>query len=367
MKLQARRGSHLPVLIKLFYSTTGPILEMGCGLFSTVFLFWACVAAQRRLVTMESEQKFYDWLTDFKNQKNKCYMDFHKIVKIDNWDNADLSENWGLAFVDHVPDDRRVIDIARLTHAEYVVVHDAEPREDNKRILRGHQPLSSIHKLFRYKYLYTGANPNTLILSNKHDLSGFHTIMDGQKPLAPTPKVKNIISESEMKKTHPGTNRRYTIDRALKEIYYKSDDPEVRVKLQYACTLVEYLTTKINEHDPNWLRGFYPYRNEFNTIMGKAPHDPGMKLRLGLSEVATDAYMREAAAIPIRNKRYPICMALGQAYTLIDDPVAKFKLRYALTLAQRITARLEDCDPGWLKNFYLRYKEYRKIERRGTL
>ena len=68
MKLQARRGSHLPVLIKLFYSTKGPVLELGCGLFSTVFLFWACVASQRRLVTYENNPEFFKWLIDFKNQ-----------------------------------------------------------------------------------------------------------------------------------------------------------------------------------------------------------------------------------------------------------------------------------------------------------
>jgi len=315
---------------------------------------------------MESEQKFYDWLTDFKNPKNRCHMDHHKIVKVNDWDKADLSEDWSIAFVDHTPDDRRAVDIARLTHADYVVVHDAEPGEDRKRIAAGYAPISSIHHLFRYRYLYTDAQPNTLILSNKYDLTGFHTIVGSPTIASSTPKVKDVISETAMTKTRPGLHRRYSVDRVLKELFVKTDDPETRSKLRYACTLLDYMIAKINQHDPSWLRNFYPYRRDFETIMNIAPSDPGMKLRLGLSNIASDDYMKACSEIPGRSKRYPICVALGEAYTLIDDPVAKFKLRYALTLAQRITARLEDRDPGWLKNFYLRYSEYRQLEKAGV-
>ena len=361
MKLQARRGSHLPVLIKLLHNTSGPVLEMGCGLFSTVFLFWACMPSQRRLVTYESEKKYYDWLTDFKNPKNRCNMDFHEIHHVKSWDDANLNQPWSIAFIDHGPDDRRIIDIARLTHADYVVVHDAEPREDHKRTIRGQKPLSSVFNLFKYQYLYTETMPNTLILSNKYDLSNFSLTSTS------IPLIKNIVSEEEMAKTNPGSRRRYSVERVLKELFVKTDDPEVKSKLQYACTLINYMGEKINEHDPNWLRGFYPAREEFNKIMKKSSHDPGLKLRMGLSNIATDEYMKEVAAIPGRNKRYPICVALGQAYVLIDDPIAKFKIRYALTVAQRITTRLEDCDPGWLKNFYLRYKEYRRLEKENEI
>lgn len=267
MKFQARRGSHLPILVKLFYSTSGPILELGCGLFSTVFLFWACMPTQRRLVTYENEQRFYDWLTDFKNPKNKCHMDFHEIHKVDNWDTVDLSMPWSLAFVDHGPDNRRVEEIKRLTHAEYVIVHDAEESEDRKRIRRGDQPISSIYNLFRYHYLYKGANPQTLVLSNKHDLSGFHAIMEKQIALQDIPNIENIVPETEMIKTHPGGNRRYTICRALREIFVKTDDPETKLKLRYACTLAEYVTAKVEKHDPGWLKRFYPFRRDWLKVM----------------------------------------------------------------------------------------------------
>jgi hypothetical protein len=247
--------------------TSGPILEMGCGLFSTVFLFWACVPTQRRLVTMESENQYYNWLTDFKNPRNKCHMDHHKIIKVANWNDVDLSENWSVAFVDHSPDSRRATDIARLTHADYVVVHDAEPGEDRKRVANGYEPISSVYKLFRYHYLYTGASPNTLILSNKYDLTGFHPIMDLQTLKADIPNIQRIVPETEMIKTHPGGNRRYTICRALREIYTTNTDPETRLKLRYACTLAEYVTAKVEKHDPGWLKAFYPFRRDWKEIM----------------------------------------------------------------------------------------------------
>ena len=261
MKFQARRGSHLPILTKLFYNTTGPILELGCGLFSTVFLFWASLETQRRLVTMESEQKYYDWLTDFKNPRNKCSADFHSIHKVDDWDNTDFSENWSIAFVDHSPDSRRAKDISRLVHAQYVVVHDAEPGEDAKRIHNGYAPISSVYPLFKYHYLYTGASPNTLILSNYHKLTSFHSFSEK------APVIKKIVPETEMIKTHQGPHRRYTICRALREIFIGTEDPEVRLRLRYACTLAEYVTAKVERHDPGWLKDFYPFRRDWKKVM----------------------------------------------------------------------------------------------------
>jgi len=258
MKLQARRGSHLPVLTKLVQTTSGPILEMGCGLFSTVYLFWACMADQRRLVTYENEPEFYEWATDFKNPKNHCNMDFHEIHLVKSYDDAKLDQPWSIAFIDHCPDDRRVVDIARLTHADYVVVHDAEPGEERKRKI----PLSSIYDLFRYRFLYTDAKPNTLILSNKFDIRHFMAKSDRQ-----VPSIDRIVPETEMVKTHPGRNRRYTICRALREIFVRTEDPETKLRLRYACTLAEYITAKVDRHNPGWLKDFYPLRRNWKDIM----------------------------------------------------------------------------------------------------
>ena len=43
MKIFAGWGSHLPVLIHLMNHTTGDVLELGTGLYSTPYLHHACL------------------------------------------------------------------------------------------------------------------------------------------------------------------------------------------------------------------------------------------------------------------------------------------------------------------------------------
>jgi len=354
MKLQSRRGSHLPILTKLFNMTTGPILEMGCGLFSTVYLFWACVEKKRRLVTYDDNPKFFEWLQDFKNPKNRVDHSFHEIHLVKDWDSIDLNEKWSIAFIDHSPDSRRAQDIERVSHADYIIVHDAEPKEDLKRAQSGYRTIASVVKNFRYSYLYTEAIPNTLILSNRYSIEDLMT--------RKVPKVTRIVPETEMIKTHPGQHRRYTICRALREIFVKTNDPEIRLKLQYACTLAEYITAKVDSHDHGWLKDFYPFRREFNTIMSIQSLDNSLIPYVTKENLVSEAYLQECSKIPGRHKKYPICVALGQIYTQTTNPEDKFRLRYAITLAQRITERLETLDPGWLRNFYLSYRDFENLK-----
>lgn len=159
-KVRPSRGSHLPVLLKLLQLTTGPILELGCGNYSTPFLHWWCYTTKRRLVTYEDSPQFYDYLKGFAN-------DYHEIHFVPDWDAIDVSEPWGVAFVDHGRRGGRHIETAKLTHAEYVVVHDTERRSD------GVYHLSLIEHLFKYRYHYSAAFPETTVYSNVHDLRTF--------------------------------------------------------------------------------------------------------------------------------------------------------------------------------------------------
>jgi len=160
MKSKPDRGSHLPVLMKLFSLTSGSIIELGCGMYSTTYLHWACYPIKRRLVTCESKEDWIGFARQFET-------DFHEIRFVPSWDLLDLNEEWSIAFVDHAPDERRIDEIMRLTHAEYVVAHDADNRREYKYNYRRARPL------FRFRTTYAGARPNTAIFSNKHDLSGF--------------------------------------------------------------------------------------------------------------------------------------------------------------------------------------------------
>ena len=155
-----RFGSHLPVLMKLVQMTEGPILEIGSGMNSTVFLYWACFHKQRRLVSYENNKQFF-------RRFRKLRKHWFDVRFVKDLDDADLSGDWCIAFIDHSPGKRRAVDIARVTDAEYVVIHDSESPNV--------YDYEKIYPLFKYRYDYRpgmGATPHTTVLSNKHDLTG---------------------------------------------------------------------------------------------------------------------------------------------------------------------------------------------------
>jgi len=160
MKFRINRGSHLPVLIKLVSMTSGSILELGSGIYSTSFLHWESYRTKRRLVTFENNPQYYEWAS-------QCQNEYHKVHCIDDWDSIDISEPWSIAFVDHSPAHRRAIEIERLLHADYIVAHDTENSEAHK------YGYNKVLKLFRHRYKYNVVRPYTSIFSNKHDLKDF--------------------------------------------------------------------------------------------------------------------------------------------------------------------------------------------------
>jgi hypothetical protein len=142
-------------------ATSGPIAELGCGIYSTSFLHWWCFFSKRRLVTYESSPDFYEYA--------KAYAtDFHEIHCVTDWDSVDLSHPWSVAFVDHGPDERRRIELARLRHAEYVVIHDTEPSNESK------YRLADTLGLFQFRRDYMAMRRGTTVVSNFHNLDQLH-------------------------------------------------------------------------------------------------------------------------------------------------------------------------------------------------
>ena len=165
LRFAPRRGSYLPVLMKAVELTTGPILELGCGLYSTNPLHWACFVAKRRIVTYENNPAYHKFLKAY-----QC--DFHEVHCIERWADIDISEPWSVAFVDHSPgpeepEDSRWQEAIRLQHAEYVVMHDTETRNESS------HRLSKIARRFKYQFAWRDTIPNTTVYSNVHDVSNF--------------------------------------------------------------------------------------------------------------------------------------------------------------------------------------------------
>lgn len=158
MKMSVRYGSHMPVLMKIFSLTNGPILELGTGLYSTPYLHFACLPTNRKLVSCDNDES---WIRNFKDYRT----DFHEVNLIDDWGKLDTSGDWDIVLVDHGPDERRHIEAKRFANkAKYIILHDSNPEYDYL------YKYSEIYPFFKYRFDNVSAHPNTTVLSNFENL-----------------------------------------------------------------------------------------------------------------------------------------------------------------------------------------------------
>ncbi len=155
-----RFGSHLPALMAVIACTDGPVLEMGMGCCSSLFLHWACVSHRRELVSYENDRAYFEsFCQPFERDH------YHTVHYVRDWADAPIECHWSVAFLDHKPAERRKEDVRRLANcADYIVIHDTEPRVDH------YFQYDEIYPLFKWRYDYTRHKPWTAVLSNKHDL-----------------------------------------------------------------------------------------------------------------------------------------------------------------------------------------------------
>ena len=159
--LQPGWSSHFPFLLKAVQNTTGPILELGSGLYSTPLLHWLCEEHGRKLLTLESNRQFYSLLSIYSSPT-------HEIRLVRDWDKENFDEDWSVVLVDHRRE-RRAIDALRLKdNAQYIVIHDSEERHRKK-----FKYDASFWANFKYICHWKFADPNTSVVSNKVNLNIF--------------------------------------------------------------------------------------------------------------------------------------------------------------------------------------------------
>ena len=156
-------ATHLPCLIKAVEKTTGDILELGVGLFSTPYLHYIAMLQNRRLVSYENflewGQRFLDYGYENKN---------HEIHIIDKYANAPIDKLWDIVLIDQTPDSSRSEEIRRLANlAMYIVIHDSNP--SNYKVTH----YDEIYPLFKYKTDWHGDKNRATVLSNLVDLEDF--------------------------------------------------------------------------------------------------------------------------------------------------------------------------------------------------
>ena len=153
-------GTHLGALMACMAKTTGDVLELGMGVFSTPYLHYACLLANRKLVSYDSDKKWGKWLEYYRSP-------MHEINFVDNWDDADIEKDWDVVLVDHDPSIRRKEDIKRLAnHATYIVIHDSTKTYYHT------YAYHEIYPLFKHRKVWDKDQRRTDVLSNFVDLEG---------------------------------------------------------------------------------------------------------------------------------------------------------------------------------------------------
>ena len=147
--------------MRAVFLTDGPVLEMGMGYNSSLFLHWACFTTKRPLVSYETNPEYFRFAKDYRR-------DFHEVFCIDNWERADIERPWDVALVDLEPAWKRKDIVRKLANfVKYLVVHDTEGRSNRIFGFR------EIFPLFEWQYNYDYSMPKTSVLSNLVDLTNF--------------------------------------------------------------------------------------------------------------------------------------------------------------------------------------------------
>lgn len=157
-------GTHQPLLLHALEITRGPVLEIGCGYYSTPMLHHLCRAQRRNLVTLDSQK---EWMQRFLCLE--CGVptlhafhyvpDFMEQLLTPWW--ADKSWGWSVALIDNHPEASRKHLIEKLKdRAEVLVIHDTEEA--------GYE-LETVLPSFKYRFDYKELFPWTSAVSDVLD------------------------------------------------------------------------------------------------------------------------------------------------------------------------------------------------------
>ena len=125
METATKYQSHLPALLACIASTTGPVLEVGVGHFSTPHLHALCGALKRNLVSME-------WDKAWREEFEKRYANSGHTV-VGEWVHLRNNGRWGVSFIDDSPGgaNRAAKFKSLIPVSDYVVMHDAQKDAEN--------------------------------------------------------------------------------------------------------------------------------------------------------------------------------------------------------------------------------------------
>lgn len=163
-------ATHIPVLLACLRHTSGPILELGSGWFSTPIV--SAFAVGRLARTIEADRNWYPHLAAICAHQ-PATQHAHQVVLVPDYDHAPIDDqHWSVVLLDHEPPARRGIDLERLIgKSELVIAHDSQHEA------YGYRPL---FERFKYRYDHTRLMPWTTVVS---DLDPLDWLDEALRPL----------------------------------------------------------------------------------------------------------------------------------------------------------------------------------------
>ena len=139
-----KAGSHLVPLTACLVATTGHVLEVGLGDWSTPFLTRYCIAAGRRLLSVDDQTEWVQAYNDHAGADIRLVHYNQALPRL-------ALERWSVVLVDHWPAKRRMKDAMLFrTTARHILIHDA------LKVLRGGTPAGWVYQI----------EHDTLVLTN---------------------------------------------------------------------------------------------------------------------------------------------------------------------------------------------------------
>lgn len=153
-------ATHQRLLTKYLMRTTGPIVELGCGDYSTPIIHEIAAVQGRTVRTLESDA---GWLNKFSGYKT----DWHTLELVTSWDAVRYEDRIGLSFIDQTPGHTRPTEFLKLREvADVLILHDTESTGYNWR---------SVYSEFDHIETNTTQRPATTVLRGRTPLQLFET------------------------------------------------------------------------------------------------------------------------------------------------------------------------------------------------
>lgn len=153
-------ATHMPLLLACLRHTTGPVLELGSGWFSTPLV--AAFATNRLVRTVETNPEWYDRICRVATYQ-PITRHRHQILFVPDYDDAPiLDHEWSVVLLDHEPPPRRGHDAERLRdRCQLIIGHDSEHPD------YGYGP---VFDTFKYRFTLSSIFPWTTVVSDTDPL-----------------------------------------------------------------------------------------------------------------------------------------------------------------------------------------------------